>query len=143
MRYLKKFNESNISETWLEELKDFCETNLAYLLDQGFEFKYDINRRNFPELYFSGSAVNIELQMHNQSTFSWSQVKDYYIPFIQLISRRYELDYYRGKKTTANSVICLQQDEYVYVTLQDIIEDRIDDQDEFYSISIKPGDMLS
>jgi hypothetical protein len=48
MRYLKKFNETNISETWLEELKDFCETNLAYLIDQGFELKYDLNRRNFP-----------------------------------------------------------------------------------------------
>ena len=35
MKYLKNFNESVNSE----ELKDFCETYLAYLMDEDFEIE--------------------------------------------------------------------------------------------------------
>ena len=34
MKHLRRFNESVNKE---EELQDFCETYLAYLLDDGFE----------------------------------------------------------------------------------------------------------
>lgn len=38
MKYLKKFNESNSDK--VEEIKKFCEDNLAYLIDAGFSLKY-------------------------------------------------------------------------------------------------------
>ena len=38
MRYLRRFNESNIDA--LEELKDFCEGNLAFLLDDLIKINY-------------------------------------------------------------------------------------------------------
>jgi len=36
MKYLKKFNES-LSSDFTLDLKEFCESYLAYLLDEGFE----------------------------------------------------------------------------------------------------------
>ncbi len=38
MKHLKPFNEA-VGDTFKEELKDFCETNLAYLLDDGGEIE--------------------------------------------------------------------------------------------------------
>ena len=35
MKHLKRFNES-LEPVEVDELKDFCETYLAYLLDEGF-----------------------------------------------------------------------------------------------------------
>ena len=35
MKYLKPFNEDILSDKFPEELQDFCETNLAYLIDEG------------------------------------------------------------------------------------------------------------
>ena len=35
MRYLRKFNE----KVEREEIKDFCEINLAYLLDEGVDVR--------------------------------------------------------------------------------------------------------
>lgn len=39
MRYLKKFNE-RLSNEELDELKEFCDGCLVYLLDEGFELEY-------------------------------------------------------------------------------------------------------
>jgi len=39
MKHLKKFNES-LQPNEVDELKDFCETSLAYLLDDGIKLVY-------------------------------------------------------------------------------------------------------
>ena len=38
MKHIKPFNESK--ENLKEELQDFCETSLAYLLDNGYNVSY-------------------------------------------------------------------------------------------------------
>ena len=37
MRYIKKYNESNSEGLTEEVIKDFCEMNLAYLMDDGLK----------------------------------------------------------------------------------------------------------
>jgi len=78
MRYLKKFNES-ISK---EYLQDFCESVLAYLMDEGFTVSI---------MCGDAYTFTIFLQKEAREFFKWDEVKDYYIPFLQLLSNRYDI----------------------------------------------------
>jgi hypothetical protein len=81
MRYLKRFNESQ--GDFKEQLRDFCETHLAYLLDEGFE----VNLTDLDESY----DCDIVIQQQDRRTFTWDEVKNYITPFIIHLNREYEL----------------------------------------------------
>lgn len=86
MRYLKPFNEST-DDNFKEELKDFCELNLAYLLDD-----QEIDVRLIPVV--GGFRLLIEL---NQNPQLWDEIKDHMIPFLTRLSNQYELRPYANK----------------------------------------------
>jgi hypothetical protein len=81
MRYLKKYNESND----LENLQDFCEMSLVYLLDDGFEVttKYITNR----DVYCI-KITNIDTPLR---LFKWDSIKNYFIPFMKMINNNYQI----------------------------------------------------
>jgi hypothetical protein len=94
MRYLKRYNES-VSE---EDLRDFCESSMAYLIDEGFTIKIH-GQRTTPFSSLPKGHFNIWLQKDNaKSFFKWDEVKDYYIPFLQLLSNRYDIRNLRVRK---------------------------------------------
>lgn len=82
---LQKVVESRKSTT--DELKEFSENCLAYLLDDGFEIAtYTMVHRS--------AAIWIDKPGTMKKTrigFEWDEVKDYYIPFVQLLAKRYQL----------------------------------------------------
>ena len=80
MKYLKRFNESVDFE---EKLRDFCETHLAYLLDEGFE----VVLNDLDETY----DCEITIKREDQRTFTWDEVKDHIVPFIIHLNKEYEL----------------------------------------------------
>lgn len=80
MKYLKRFNESVDFE---ERLKDFCETHLAYLLDEGFE----VVLIDLDESY----DCEISIKREDKRTFTWDEVKNYITPFIIHLNKEYEL----------------------------------------------------
>jgi hypothetical protein len=84
MRYLRKFNESLSKE---EELQEFCESNLAYLLDEGFRINIKTVRPDSDNL----TGIKIT-RKDNNFLFSWVEVKDYLIPFIERLSKSYQID---------------------------------------------------
>lgn len=109
MKHLKRFNEG-IDQY---ELKDFCETYLAYLLDNGFELKFDE-----PDYY--DNNVNIWLQkkgdievvsnsgIYRSVTFEWNEVKNIFIPFLVMLSKNYKMcldhsEMERGKCIVVNT----------------------------------------
>ena len=101
LHYLKSFNEAieetKLTEEQIEELKDFCETNLVYLLDEDFEL--DIDSR------FPGSTGNVSFYLKRESGFTWGEIKDYFIPFLQRLSNKYEIvDRIKIEFTKNNSV---------------------------------------
>lgn len=82
MKHIKTFEQSNQSEPTqekvlidTEELQEFCDINLAYLLDDS-NFKL-----NFP-VASDGEGEGIQIRLDNDNGFKWDNIKDYYIPFL-------------------------------------------------------------
>jgi hypothetical protein len=86
MKYLKRIFES----TTTEELQDFCETNLAYLLDDG---EFDVLVRD--DVYgkkFSGIQYMIHIKKSKLGErFKWKDVKEHIIPFLHVLNREYKI----------------------------------------------------
>ena len=99
MKYLKRFNES---VDFQERLKDFCETHLAYLLDEGFE----VVLNDLDETY----DCEITVKRDDKGTFTWDEVKDHIVPFIIHLNKEYEL--YKSDECN--------DDEYLPVKVGDI-----------------------
>ena len=79
MKHIKPFNENK--ENLKEELKDFCETNLAYLLDEGG--KVEVHT----ETTFLNGRVKISI-----TNSSWSNIKDHMIPFLTRLKNNYHIE---------------------------------------------------
>jgi hypothetical protein len=78
MKHLKSFNEDITSFNFEEELKDFCETNLAYLLDEG-------------RLLIEKSITLIRVQLSFDRDKDWDEIKDHMIPFLIRLTNKYEV----------------------------------------------------
>ncbi|MEN6290705.1 MAG: hypothetical protein ABFD07_01640 [Methanobacterium sp.] len=98
MKHLRKFNESRI-----DNLKDLCEANFAYLLDDGYELNYHATLPNY-------RSITLQKEV---GFFRWSEVKDYYLSFIKRIQNDYELSpmqkYSKGEKIVTNYIKVLTQ----------------------------------
>ena len=89
MRYLKRFNESQEELTLQrEELRDFCETYLAYLLDEGFELKI----YGGAELSSGVTPFQVSLVKQDHSIFSWQDIINQFLPFLKFLKDNYNLE---------------------------------------------------
>lgn len=89
MRYLKRIFESDLyNQVDDVELRDFCETYLAYLLDDT-SFKIEVIDTEKWDSYiiWLGKTLNPRIQ-----PFKWDEIKDYYIPFATMLYREYDLN---------------------------------------------------
>jgi hypothetical protein len=114
MKHLKRFNEG-LSEDDFNELKKFCESCLAYLLDDGLEIEFN-------ETYFE-EEIFYDITLFSENGFYWNQIKDDYIPFIQLLSSRYEIVPFR-KGTSDVIKIGNNSVGASYYTYDNIIKDN-------------------
>jgi hypothetical protein len=160
MKHLRRFNES-LQLKELEDLMDFAENCLAYLLDEGFQLElvdrygrgpndpsFDQDTEHWLDLY---GPTNGE----DNRNFSWEEVKDYYIPFISLIKNRYRLvddGGYKGDQIYFKVQLGRRFDEHTFMnyTVDEIISDKINIpkndfnsyDDNIFSISVKIGGKL-
>jgi len=77
MKYLRSFNESIT-----DDLEIFCKENLAYLIDEGFKVNVDRTHKE------------VKIRIHNfyfpnWTKFTWDDVKDDVIPFLEILSDKY------------------------------------------------------
>jgi hypothetical protein len=79
MRYIKRFNEDNNEE----DLKDFCETHLAYLLD---DYNFELNVESFHD-HTQGGIYRGQIRLENDEGFKWDDIKDYFIPFLKQLDK--------------------------------------------------------
>ena len=81
MKYLKPFNEN--TDNFKEELQDFCDNNLAYLLDEGTEIQVIESPGGWSELHL----IRILLDQPKR----WNEIKDHIIPFLTRLVSKYEI----------------------------------------------------
>lgn len=92
MRWIKKFEASSLRVR--DELKEFCEINLAYLMDD--DYKVMITRRDSLPIDSSHHKKGLIIhfykwQFHDEVKFKWNEVEDQFIPFLQRLSNEYTL----------------------------------------------------
>jgi hypothetical protein len=102
MKHLKRFNESREELTLQrEELHDFCETYLAYLLDEGFELNVrehsardswpSVGNRDYPEFGYQTDYFRVSFYKSDDSLFLWEEISDRFIPFVKYLIDNYNL----------------------------------------------------
>lgn len=116
MKFLRKFNESTDFDpevlAWTKDnldmipiddkqykmakaeyneamLREYCEMNLAYLIDEGFFIDIHWNGGGYYNIILRKSLTN-QHGVHT-SYFKWDDIKDHYIPFILRIQKSYKL----------------------------------------------------
>ena len=86
MRYLKKFNESLTQD----EIRDFCEMHLVYLLDDGYELAFrEIGRITQINCLKPNGVTPIRWtpgQGGQVDWFNWDDIKNRFIPFLQILN---------------------------------------------------------
>ena len=97
MKHLRRYNESLDHD----ELEDFVESCLAYLLDEGFHV--------FIPKGLSGDSTAIWLAISHQystntASFTWDQIKDHYIPLLKLLSNRYDIIGFGNPSSNGRSI---------------------------------------
>jgi hypothetical protein len=112
MKYLKRIFES----VTREELLDFCETNLAYLVDEGYEIfvKEDRDRSLLFALTIP-SDISTE-EDTDAGEFKWGDIKDHFIPFLTRLNKNYSV----GKAQFFTN----RTKTYEYYTIQQMIQDE-------------------
>lgn len=91
MRYLKSFNESVDLQDELDELRDFCQGYLAYLLDDGFRVSIPPNRSRALIRMKGEGMIFLLLPPGRGEIFKFYDVKDDFLPFLHMLVREYNL----------------------------------------------------
>jgi hypothetical protein len=86
MKYLRRIFEKRLTEDEILELREDCETYLAYLLDDG-EFDIDFLYGNVLSSFLDIDIRKNEVADDDQ--FLWNHVKDQVIPLIELFRKGY------------------------------------------------------
>ena len=143
MKYLKSIFEAEYSSKVSvdrDELREFCEMNLAYLLDNE-DFRIDIEY--FDDLIGQNIIVfklvkMVELSPGERMTtkYEWGEVKNYILPFIIQLNKNYKLNttwYDKG------SIVISQGYEirtFLYEKFMSVIDKWYEDDDEIKYIEI-------
>jgi hypothetical protein len=87
MKYLKTFNESLDRN----ELREFCEMYLAYLLDKS-NFNLEVLSSSTKDI----SIIELRDSPLNAATFykifTWLDIKDHIIPFLKMLDKSYDIE---------------------------------------------------
>jgi hypothetical protein len=94
MKHLKTFNEAITwnPDEFKQELKEFCEMNLAYLLDDIANLYVTISfTDNWDEYSTSVEDFHKIVLSFSRNPKQWDEIKDHIIPFLTRLNREYEV----------------------------------------------------
>ena len=91
MKHLKRFNES-LDKVFKDELKDFCETNLAYLLDDAAQLEVS-DWKDWDE-WKASDDCKIAILINPGKR--WDEIKDQIIPFLTRLRNKYQISEFNG-----------------------------------------------
>lgn len=155
MKYIKRFDE-RIDFNYLEELKEFCNNYLSYLLDESYTLRFH-RRHDAPlmtkptdDMWYTELSICInddhDIYKSNRQSKDWNILESYIIPFIQVLSNEYQLHYFTGPGyVKEKSIIKLESGSYESncYTLNDIVSDDADFPKKVHTITIKIGDKIN
>ena len=146
MRYLKKFFESFDENV----LQDFCETHLAYLLDEGYELYIGDDRGKKTISITIPSDVSNEDGEYDTGEFEWDNVKDHYITFLTHLNNKYKIVPYFDEgwfTRDENDVVEFftmtvswpgEEKDRHYYSVQEVLDDKPSELDSYlYEITVK------
>ena len=81
MKHLKRFNENK--DNFKQELQDFCDIGLAYLMDEGGEIV--LTRTDL-----SPNLIRIKIILDEPKR--WIELRDYIIPFLTRLDNKYQIN---------------------------------------------------
>ena len=134
MKYLKLFNESN--DPFENELQEFCNNNLAYLIDIGFEAIVN----NYYDDILKYRTYQIQIyKVHNgcYKRYSWEEINDDFIPFLTILNEKYniiriKMDFLRVLKND------IKRSSFITFPINKMLKDKIkEDKIDFIFIQIK------
>ncbi len=140
MKWIKIFEDYNDNDI-VTEIQNLSNDYLAYLIDKGFKVIVPWNRDDSCHIFIGnintsvGNFINFN---HNMNTvgIKWSDIKDDIIPFITILKDKYNVNnYIRLKKLDTRDQKVGAGVSY-NITLEDIIEDNLEDIDNIYYIRI-------
>ena len=148
MKYLKKF-ESNTSNT-LEDIKNLCETQIVYIIDNIPDFKFLVNKLSVANNTYIKSIYKNDSEIYqlsffrsqpNHNKFCWIDVKENIIPIFDILNRRYDLK-------ESSIIVMTNKSEPIKINnkeepgidhildIEDILKDNIRDDSEIIHIQI-------
>jgi len=141
MKYLKKIFESLDKD----ELRDFCEINLAYLLDNpDFEIRIEDTDWKKPSRFVSVvlcKTINLGSGEMMRTTFTWGEVKDHVVPFVIQLHKNYK---FNTSGSDNGSVIEVRQRhesrEYTYEKFMKVVDNDnwyYDDEMQYIEIMLE------
>jgi hypothetical protein len=131
MNHLKKFeafhysnlHRPNLIKIKVDELRDFCETYLAYLMDDAIK-ELKVGK---PQLLQTDKYVCYNVEIYFNKSIQWDQIKDHFLPFLQMVQKEYS---FREDKIGRMCHIAWRiEDSLTTVpkeyTLKELLDDRI------------------
>lgn len=144
MDYLKTFeifhysnlHRPNLIKIKVDELKDFCETYLAYLMDDAIkELKV-----GSPRLLQTDKYVCYNVEIYFQDNIHWDQIKDHFLPFLQMVQKEYGFREYKSGEMC--SIAWRIEDSLITIarqyTLEELLEDKIETN---FTLKRTPNDL--
>jgi hypothetical protein len=143
MKYIKTFEYQ--TDNSLQELQNFCNDHLAYLIDRGI--KVIVNQQGDSYYIFIGNVNNSRnpnISFNNKENtkgLKWSDIKDDIITFLIILKDKFKHNLYNFIKfkkihtSYVNNTSKSYELESKYI-LENIIEDKLEDIDNIYYIRI-------
>ena len=128
MKYLKRFNESNIG---IYDLKSYSKENLAFLLDKGFTVDVSYTQDNPVKWPRQRKVIITEIRItkiKDPGFFKWEDVKYDIIPFLILLNEIFVID---------DINISIEDDDPIFYELDEIEDDDTQYLDEISVIEFK------
>jgi len=137
MKYIKRiFKSKDFTHDEVEQLKDFCEGALAYILDEDFHINVSQNNKR-------QYRIRIEIykgELIYPKPFNWNDIDDYFISFYNILSKNYQI-----QTNWADCTVKLQyrkpaknvwECETVWISHEDMLNNIIEDKNHIGVITL-------
>lgn len=144
MSHLKKFeafhysnlHRPNLIKIKVDELRDFCETYLAYLMDDAIK-ELKVGK---PQLLQTEKYVCYNVEIYFNEDVHWDQIKVHFLPFLRMVQKEYVFREYKSGEIC--SIAWRIEDMFITIarqyTLEELLEDKIETN---FTLKRTPNDL--